>query len=138
MADDAFAAVVDALARRDLTSAELAQRLARAGFEPAACEAALTRAAEAGYLDDERVAIERTRRLAERGASDAAILAELNRRGVEQEVAEAALAAVEPETQRAERLARRLGGGARAARALLRKGYPEEVAERAIRPLIAE
>jgi len=138
VADDPFAAVVDALARRDLTSAELEQRLVRAGFDSAACADALVRAAEAGYLDDERVAIERTRRLAERGASDASILAELHRRGVEQEVAEAALAGVEPETERAERLARRLGGGHRAARALLRKGYPEEVAERAIRPVIAE
>jgi regulatory protein len=135
---DALAAVVDALARRDLTSAELEQRLARAGFDAASCAEAMARAADAGYLDDERVAIERTRRLAERGASDASIRDELRRRGVEHDLAEAALAAIEPEPERAERLARRLGSGPRAARALLRKGYPEDVVERAVHPLIAE
>ena len=75
MAQDAFGALVDALSRRDLTSAELEQRLLQAGFEPSACSEALARAADAGYLDDTRVAVERARHLAERDASDAAIRA---------------------------------------------------------------
>ncbi len=138
MTDEAFRAVVDALARRDLTSAELEQRLARAGFEPAACADAVARAVDAGYLDDQRVAAERARRLAERDASDASIRGELERRGVSEGVVEAVLAAITPEAERAERLASRLGGGPRAARSLLRKGYPEDVVERVLRVPIAE
>jgi regulatory protein len=135
---DAFAAVVEALARRDLTSSELERRLRQAGFDPAACGDALARAADAGYLDDARVALERARRLSERGASDVAIRDELRRRGVADDGVDAALAAVTPEQERAAQLAARLGGGARAARALLRRGYPEDVVERTIRRPIAE
>jgi regulatory protein len=138
VSDDAFGAVVEALARRDLTSAELEQRLARAGFPPGACADAIARAADAGYVDDVRVAAERARRLAVRDASDAAIRAELVRRGVEDEIVEAAVATLMPETERAERLTRRLGGGARAARALSRKGYPDDVVERVVELDIAE
>lgn len=138
MTDEAFRAVVEALARRDLTSAELEQRLARAGFEADACADAVARAAAAGYLDDERVASERVRRLAERDTSDAAIRAELVRRGVPEDAVENGLAAIPPELERAERLAQRLGGGPRAARALVRKGYPEDVVERVLRLQIAE
>jgi SOS response regulatory protein OraA/RecX len=135
---DAFGTVVDALARRDLTVAELEERLARAGFDADARAEAVTRAADAGYLDDERVAVERARRLAERDASDEAIRTELFRRGVPEEVVEAALAAVTPEAERAARLARRLGNGPRAARALLRKGFPEDLVERTVTLPIAE
>ena len=138
MPPDAFAALVDALARRDLTSAELEQRLLRAGFKPSACAEALARAADAGYLDDARVALERTRVLAERDASDAAIRADLERRGVTEDQIEPAIAAIIPEAERAARLATRFGGGLRAARALARKGYPDDVVEQTVRPRIAE
>jgi regulatory protein len=136
--EEAFAALVEALARRDLTRTELEQRLDRAGFDSDACAQAIARAAGAGYLDDARVAVERARRLADRNASDAAIRAELERRGVEEEAVVTALAALVPETERAERLARRLGDGPRAARALSRKGYPDDVVERAVRSVVAE
>ena len=135
---DAFGWLVAALARGDLTSTQLEQRLRKAGFEPEACEHALERAADAGYLDDARVAVERARRLAERHASDEAIRTDLTGRGLADEQIEAALAQVTPEAERAERLAARLGGGSRAARALLRKGYPEDVVERTLRLEIAE
>jgi regulatory protein len=138
VADDAFGAVVRALARRDLTLLELEQRLSRSGFDPAECADALARASDAGYLDDGRVALERTRHLAERGWSDAAISVELRRRGVPEAEVATALAAIGPEDERAERLASRVGGGLRAARALARRGYPEEVVERAVRRLVAE
>jgi SOS response regulatory protein OraA/RecX len=136
--EDAFAWLVAALARGDLTSAQLEQRLLKAGFGAEACADALDRAADAGYLDDARVAVERARRLGERNASDEAIRADLAGRGVPEEQIELALAQVTPEAARAERLATRLGGGARAARALLRKGYPEDVVERTLRLEIAE
>jgi len=138
VAEDAFGAIVAALTRGDRTSLELEQRLLRAGFDAEACADALTRASEAGYLDDARVARERARRLAERGSSDAAVRAELERRGVDVDEIEAALAGVAPEAVRAERLAAQLGGGVRAARALVRKGFPEDVVERATRLPIAE
>ena len=77
MAEDAFGAIVAALARGDRTSFELEQRLLQTGFDPAACADALVRASEAGYLDDARVAGERARRLADRGSSDAGIRAKL-------------------------------------------------------------
>jgi len=135
---DAFAAVVDALARRDLTAAELEERLARAGFDSGARANAIERAAASGYLDDERVASERARRLAERDASDEAIRTELERRGIPDEFVAAALEAVTPEEERAARLSRRLGGGPRAARALVRKGFPEDLVERVVGLHIAE
>jgi SOS response regulatory protein OraA/RecX len=138
VAQEAFEVLVDALARADLTSTQLEQRLLRAGFEPEACADALVRAADAGYLDDSRVAVERARRLAERDASDEAIRADLAGRGIRDDQIDLALAAATPEAERAERLAARLGGGARAARALLRKGYPEDVVERALGFEIAE
>ena len=138
MTQDAFAVVVDALARRDLTASELEERLARAGFDAEARAEALARAAESGYLDDERAARERARVLAHRGSSDATIRADLARRGVAEEVAESALAAVTPEEERAATLAKRLGGGPRAARALIRKGFPEDVVERTVDLQIAE
>jgi len=135
---DAFGLVVAALARRDLTAAELEERLERAGFEQKARADAVARAADAGYLDDRRVARERVRTLAERDSSDTAIRAELERRGVSEELVEAALAAVTPEAERAARLVRRLGGGPRAARTLARKGFPDDVIERATGLQIAE
>jgi SOS response regulatory protein OraA/RecX len=135
---DAFGTLVDALARRDLTSNELERRLLQAGFEPSVCSEALARAFEAGYLDDARVAVERARRLADRSASDAAIRADLERRGISEEHVELALAGLAPEFERAECLAARLGGGPRAARSLARKGYPDDVVERTIRLHIAE
>ncbi len=138
MTQDAFGAVVAALARRDLTAAELEERLTRAGFDADARADAIERAAAAGYLDDERVAFERARRLAERNASDEAIRSELARRGLPDETVEAALGALTPEEERAARLSRSVGGGPRAARALLRKGFPEDLVERVVSPHIAE
>jgi SOS response regulatory protein OraA/RecX len=136
--EDAFEVLVAALARGDRTSAQLEQRLLKAGFGPEACAEALARAAEAGYLDDTRVALERARRLAERDASDEAIRTDLAGKGVPGHEIELALAQTTPEAERAERLAARLGGGPRAARALLRKGYPEDVIERTLGLEIAE
>jgi SOS response regulatory protein OraA/RecX len=135
---DAFGAVVDALARRDLTEQELDARLDRAGFDEDARADALARARDAGYLDDRRVARERAGHLAERGASDAAIRTDLAGRGLPEEPVSEALAAIPPEVERASALAAKLGGGPRAARALARKGYPEDTIERAVGGGIAE
>jgi regulatory protein len=135
---DAFDAVVGALARRDLTTSELDTRLERAGFDSEERALALARAAAAGYLDDARVALERARLLAERGAADATIRGELERRGVDDGMIAQALHSLPGEAERARLLAAKLGGGPRAARALARKGYPEEVIAHAVRLQIAE
>jgi SOS response regulatory protein OraA/RecX len=135
---DAFAAVVSALARTDLSTAELDRRLARSGFDEPARQHALDRALAAGYLDDARVARERARRLADRGSADAAIRLDLERRGLSPELVEDAVAALPDERERAEQVAARLGGGVRAARALVRKGFADDVVERTIRLHIAE
>ena len=60
--------------------------------------------ARLGYLDDDRTALNRAERLAERGYSDAYIRADLERRGLS---AGSALAALEPEAERRERFANR-------------------------------
>ena len=138
MPGDAFASVVRALARSDLSAVELDRRLARAGFQADARRAALDRARESGYLDDERVARERARRLADRGSSDTTIRLDLERRGLLADAVESALDHLPPEDERAARLAAKLGGGLRAARALARKGYADDVVERTIGLHIAE
>jgi len=86
----------------------------------------------AGYVDDARVARERARTLAERGLGDAAIRADLERRGVSKELVGRATASLEPEGARAARLVRSLGNEARAARTLARKGFEPDSIERAI------
>jgi len=130
-------AALRALARRDLTVVELEARLERAGFGAGDRERAVAYLREAGYLDDARVALERARRLAERGASDAAVRADLARRGVDREVAERAVASLEPEPERAARVAARLGEGPRAARALARRGFSEDAVERVLARVVA-
>ncbi len=136
--DDSFTAAVRALGRRDLTAAELDAHLARAGFAAEARAEALERARSAGYVDDERVAGERARRLSERGWSNAAIRADLERRGVDPEAADAIVAGLDGERERAARLVAKLGPGPRTARTLARKGYQPDLAELALDRAIAE
>jgi SOS response regulatory protein OraA/RecX len=100
-------------------------------------EGALERLERAGYVDDGRFAFDRARALAGRGRGDAAIRADLERRGVDPELIEQALASLEPEAERARRTAEELGGGVRAARALARNGFSEESLETALRGLVA-
>ena len=52
----AYDVAVKKLARQPQSRATLAQKLVRAGFEPKAVEAALDRAREDGYLDDDEFA----------------------------------------------------------------------------------
>jgi SOS response regulatory protein OraA/RecX len=134
----ALEVAIRALARRDLTAAELSTRLERAGFDERARLEALERLREFHYVDDRRVARERARSLAERSASDAAIRAELIHRGVDEQTLECALAGLEPEQLRAQAVAERLGGGMRAARALARRGFSDDVIERIVGSCVAE
>lgn len=129
------------LARRAQSRAELERKLLRRGHEPEQVEAALVRVAELGYLDDAAYAQGLVaRRSAGRGA--AAIGAELRAKGLSRDETQAALAALDPETEReaAERLAVRLVAPGddrhaieRAAAKLLRRGFSAEVAWTAAR-----
>ena len=118
-----------ALARRELSSAEVAARLSRARVAPDAGADVLTSLEEAGLVDDARAARARAAALAERGYGDAAIAARLEAAGIGEAHASEAIEALEPETPRARRLVARERDLARAARLLARRGFDPEVVE---------
>jgi SOS response regulatory protein OraA/RecX len=123
---------VRALRARDRSAQELDDRLARAGVSAAERVETLATLERLGYVDDARVAAARAEALAARGYGDAAIRADLERRGVGEEPREAALAALAPEAERARDLARREGATSRTARRLAAKGFSPETVEAAV------
>ncbi len=125
-------AAVRALARRDLSTRQLDERLERTGVPAAARREALASAERLGYLDDERFALGRAEALAERGLGDAAIAYDLEQAGLDESLVAPALGSLAPESERAKHLASSLGGGVRAARALARKGFARESIEAAL------
>jgi regulatory protein len=88
----ARAAAVALLARRDLPSGELRERLGARGFSPEATAAALSALAAEGALNDERYAHNYVAYHAGRGRGPIRIGADLRARGLPQELIEAALA----------------------------------------------
>jgi regulatory protein len=87
----ARAAAVALLARRDLPSGELRERLGARGFTPSAIAAALAALAGDGALNDERYAHNYVAYHASRGRGPIRIGADLRSRGLSQELIEAAL-----------------------------------------------
>lgn len=134
----ALARAVRALARRDHSTESLRAKLERAGVSEAAQKDAVETLARAGYLDDARFAHDRAAHLAARGYGDLWIRADLEAQGVEAEIAEPALAGLEPEPQRAVREAGKVGGGVPALRSLGRRGFSEESLEGLIADVVAE
>ena len=128
---EALAASTSALRHRDLSTRRLEERLERRAVPPAERARAVETLTRAGVLDDARFARGRALALAARGYGDAAIRFDLERKGVEAEVAAEALAELEPERDRAVRVAATAGGGVRAARLLARRGFGEEAIEAA-------
>ncbi len=140
--EEAFARAVEALARRERTTAELAGWLTERGFDPAAVEAAITHLVEIGELDDERFA----RRYAEdkrelRGWGPERIREALAARGLGGGLIERALAedggddlarAVALLERRGEALEDERSRG-RALAFLARRGYHSELAYEAVR-----
>ena len=126
---EALAAAGRALRGRELATAELARRLERAGIAPAPRAETMAVLDRAGLVDDRRFAADRAAVLADRGYGDAWIRWDLERRGVAPELADDALAGLDPERVRAERLVDATGRGARAARRLARRGFGEEAIE---------
>lgn len=125
----ALGAAVGALRVRDHSRASLEHRLAARGVAPAQRTETIAVLARAGLVDDERLAHGRAAALAARGVGDLAIAADLERRGLPQELVEAAIAELEPERARAERLAAAHGRSPRTLRRLAAKGFGEEALE---------
>jgi len=143
VAADALERALEALARKERTTAELERWLTGRGFEPEEVAAAIARLVEIGELDDARFA----RRYAEdkrelRGWGPERIRETLTARGLEAEPIEAALAGeahgdqVERAVGLLERRGEALEGDASRGRALaylVRRGYDSEVAYAAVR-----
>jgi len=119
-----------ALARRDLSAAELDARLGHARVAPAVAADVADTLERAGLVDDERFAAGRAAQLAARGWGDGAIAARLEGAGVDEAVARAAVAALEPEAARAEALVHAVDDPLRRARLLARRGFGEDTLER--------
>ena len=118
-----------ALARRERSRAELEHRLAGAGVRERDRQATLERASQAGLVDDARFADMRARQLAERGVGDLLVLQDLERHGVDEAVARAAVSRLEPERARAARVLERRGRTPRTLRYLTSRGFVEESLE---------
>jgi SOS response regulatory protein OraA/RecX len=120
-----------ALRARDLSRRELLERLA-SRVAPAAADETVTTLTRAGLVDDRRAAENRASALAGRGYGDDAIRHDLRTRGLGGDEIVAALAALEPETERAAAIMRRRGPGPRTARYLAGRGFGEDACESAL------
>lgn len=125
---------VRVLARREHSRASLAARLDRAGVRAGDRNDAIEKAAGAGWVDDERFARSRAAALAARGAGDRVVLQDLRRHGIDQETARAALATIEPESDRVSSAIAARGASLRTLRYLAARGFSEESLE----PLVAD
>ena len=129
---DALDAAARALTRRDRSEAGVLEVLRRKGVaEDEALEAVET-LRRVGAVDDERFAVAGAASLAERGYGDAVIAFRLEREGVSGELAERAVSALEPETDRARQLVTRRGATPKTARWLASRGFAPDSVESAI------
>ncbi|HEX5468830.1 MAG TPA: RecX family transcriptional regulator [Gaiellaceae bacterium] len=134
----ALDAATRALRSRPLSERRLRERLRGRGIPATAEGAAVTTLAEAGYVDDGRLARGRAVALAERGWGDAAIAARLAGEGLGAADVEAALAELEPERARAERLASACESPRKTWSLLARRGFDAETIEALVGTLDAE
>lgn len=142
---DPYVAGLTLLAGRDLSAAQLAERLQRRGFTPPAADAAVRRLRREGALDDHRAATAFARHaMAVRRRGPARIARELAARGVDPSVAEAAITEAldgrDPEALLERSLDRRLAGPIanraefrRLYQYLLRQGFEGAMAAAALR-----
>jgi SOS response regulatory protein OraA/RecX len=132
---EALAAAARALERRDLSRSRLEERLRARGVAPAAERHAVAALADAGLVDDERVAARRAAALAERGYGDAAIAARLEHEGFGEDLARAVVAELPPESRRAGLLVERMTDRRKAWAQLARRGFAADSLEEALGPL---
>jgi SOS response regulatory protein OraA/RecX len=126
------------VARRDLSSQRLRERLERRHVPPAEREEAVGVLERAGFVDDARYACRRAASLAERGHGDAAIRWRLEEEGVPPDLVAAAVGELEPEGERARRVIEARGPGVRTARELARRGFGEDAVESALGSVVAD
>jgi regulatory protein len=126
---DAVEQALRALRFRDRSTAELDMRLEQRGVAAAEREQALETLERIGYVDDERFARTRAEQLAARGSGDALIRCDLESRRLAAEHVEAALAALEPESDRAAEIAARRGRTVKTARYLASRGFGADALE---------
>lgn len=122
----ALRTATEALRHRNRSVAELTEKLQRRGIRAADRERALETLERAGLADDARFASERAAALAGRGSGDALIRDDLERRGVDPESVDAAIALLEPEHVRVERLVATRGPSHRTARYLAARGFDSD------------
>ena len=120
---------VRAGARRDHSQASLEARLERAGVRPRERGDTLAAAERAGLVDDARFAASRAQALGARGSGDLLVLEDLERHGIDERAARAALESLEPEPVRAAQIAAARGLSARTLRHLAARGFSEEALE---------
>lgn len=120
---------VRAVARRDHSRASLEARLERAGVRPRERGDTLAAAERAGLVDDARFAASRAQALGARGSGDLLVLEDLERHGIDERAARAALESLEPEPVRAAQIAAARGLSARTLRHLAARGFSEEALE---------
>lgn len=126
----ALGAALRALRSADHSRASLDVRLAQRGVGEEERLTVLSIVERAGLVDDERLATGRAETLAVRGYGDAAILADLERRGVPEATARTAVDALDPESVRASRVLLSSGRhGASAVRLLATRGFGDDVLE---------
>jgi SOS response regulatory protein OraA/RecX len=128
----AFEVAARSLRSRDRSTLELAGRLEARGIATAERELVLRTLGSAGLVDDARFAAGRARALAERGAGDALIRDDLERRGVAADAIAAALGALRPEGERAAAIVTRRGSSPATARFLAARGFDEAAIEGAV------
>ena len=124
---DAVETALGWLRHRDRSAAQIDGYLGSQGFGESERREALAALARTGLVDDHRFAADRAAALADRGAGDALIRHDLSQAGLEREVVDAALDALDSERDRAERVVARRGADAKAARYLAGKGFPEDL-----------
>jgi regulatory protein len=129
---EALGVATRSLARRDLSTRRLRERLDARGIRAPEAEAALATLRSAGVVDDARLARGRAAALAERGWGDEAVAARLEREGIGTESARAALAELPPEPERAAALAATAVDRRTAWRLLARRGFSPDSIEDAV------
>ena len=95
MADDAYLTALGELARRELSEAQIRQRLSRCGFLPDDIDTAVARLRQDGSLDDARVATAIARsQLSRKKRGEHRVLREIEAAGIASALAERAVAEV--------------------------------------------
>lgn len=126
---EALGLAARAVARRDVSSQRLRERLLARGVRPELAEGAVATLASAGAVDDARTAGARARSLAARGWGDAAVTVRLAAEGFGPSDVKAAMATLEPERSRAEALAGGVGDPRAAWKLLAKRGFTDETVE---------